>query len=222
MDPQLQPFPKLGPRFLTEEENRKRMSELLNPNYYEERTKNLYDDEATIWAQKQEEEEKLLEQAMRDESERVAAEQQEIPNQIKAAIERMYKKLAQELPDETELLKEWFRSVGDNIEGKFYEIDSLNTYSPLMPPEILSGPYDPSMRTLAGIGVIDFYKLKLAVYQYGEKWKILPEILMKRLDVHGTGQVRLPEFKMLAEIVNKDIKQSSTRTKSSTITSTTT
>ena len=45
MDPQLQPFPKLGPRFLTEEENRKRMSELLNPNYYEERTKKLYEDE---------------------------------------------------------------------------------------------------------------------------------------------------------------------------------
>ena len=44
-----------------------------------------------------------------------------------------------------------------------------------MPPEILSDPYDP-MRTLTGIGVIDFY---IAVYQYGEKWKILPEILMK-------------------------------------------
>ena len=69
-------------------------------------------------------------------------------------MRRRYKHYTQELPDETELLKEWFKSVGDNIEGKFNEIDSLNTYSPSTPPEILSGPYNPSMRTLAGIGLL--------------------------------------------------------------------
>jgi len=129
----------------------------------------------------------------------------EMKKLVRAEIERMYKNLAQELPEETGLLKEWFNSVGDNIEGKFYEIDSLDTYSILTPPEILSvswnGNYIP---TIQGVGVIDFWKLRLAVHKYDAKWEKLPEILMKRLDVYGTGQIRLPEFKMLAEIVNED------------------
>ena len=60
MNPQLQPFPKLGTRFLTEEENRERMSKMLDPDELNEDFSNVnYDIE---------EEEKRRELKTREES----------------------------------------------------------------------------------------------------------------------------------------------------------